>query len=93
VNSGVDFVAFIRSLQGLSDSEIKDEATAKHAELRHIEGSHKMRQVREDQTAHFQDQISGLLWWIDTGIKPESMSETDFALCRDLVKHEPRSSG
>jgi hypothetical protein len=44
--------------------------------------------VREEQTTRFQGQLSGLLWWIDTGIKPDSMSEEDFALCRELIKRE-----
>jgi hypothetical protein len=88
-NSGFDFAAFLESLQGLSDSTIKHKATARHAELRHIESSHKMRHTRESQTARLQDQISGLLWWIDTGIKPANMSEADFALCRALIKRKP----
>jgi hypothetical protein len=76
----------IKSLPGLSDTEIKHRVTAKNAELRHLENSHKSRHVREEQTTRFQGQLSGLLWWIDTGIKPDSMSEEDFALCRDLIK-------
>jgi hypothetical protein len=86
VDSALDFATFIKSLPGLSDTEIKHRVTAKNAELRHLENSHKSRHVREEQTTRFQGQLSGLLWWIDTGIKPDSMSEEDFALCRDLIK-------
>jgi hypothetical protein len=88
LDSTFDFTAFIVSLRGLSDTDIKHKVTAKHAELRHLENSHKSRHVREEQTTRFQGQLSGLLWWIDTGIKPGSMSEEDFALCRELIKRE-----
>ena len=88
MDSAFDFGAFIKSLQGLSDTDIKHKVTAKNAELRHLENSHKSWHVREEQTTRFQGQLSGLLWWIDTGIKPGSMSEEDFALCRELIRRE-----